>query len=190
MARCHVPTRVAGWRRRRAGRIGLQLAGARFATLPSLPLEPGAATKPGDRRAGVFPKAGDIVHEHFLKSRVTRPLLRAVLCGMVILAGGCVRWESVPVADVGAGGLPRWVEVTTRDSVHHTLEGARLLPGDTIVGRSADAAPDAPPVRIPVSEIVRLEARLPSGVGSIGVGALILVGLAGLVALIGHASTL
>jgi len=100
-----------------------------------------------------------------------------------------VRWQSVPVAELGARPLPRWVQVTARDSAHYTLQDARFLPGDTLVGRSAEGGEGQTVVRLPRAEIARLEARVASGAGSIGMGTLIVVGVAGLVALIGHAST-
>jgi hypothetical protein len=77
------------------------------------------------------------------------------------------------------------VQVTTRDSTRYSLEDARVLPGDTLVGRPADGAERQ--VRLPVAEIASVDARVPSGPGSIGVGALIIGGVLGLIALIGHA---
>jgi hypothetical protein len=110
----------------------------------------------------------------------------AAVC--VVLLAGCVRWQPLPAAPTRA--LPRWVRVTTRDSVHRTLEDARVVSGDTLVGRSAEDDGRERTVRIPASEIVQLEARVPSGAGSVGVAVIVLLGLTALVALVGHASTL
>lgn len=106
----------------------------------------------------------------------------------VVLCTGCVQWRSVPVA--ASPSLPRWVRVTTRDSVQRVLRDARVIAGDTLVGELAGGQRGAEVVRIPAVEIAHLEARLPSGVGSIGVAVLVLFGLAATVALIGHATTL
>jgi hypothetical protein len=135
----------------------------------------------------VFLDAGELLNDQFLGPRSTRSLLGAALAGVLLLASGCVRWQSVPVSELGERPLPRWVHVTTRDSAHYTLQEARLVAGDTLVGRSADASDALPPVRLPRADIARLEARVPSGPGSIGVGALVVGGVVGLVALIGHA---
>ena len=124
------------------------------------------------------------MHDHILRQRFMRSLLAAALPYALVVTG-CVRWESVPVGDAGARPLPRWVEVTTRDSTHYTLEEARVVPGDTLVGR-AESGQSELPVRLPLAPIAHLEARVPSGAGSIGVGALVLGGLAALLALIGH----
>jgi hypothetical protein len=119
--------------------------------------------------------------------------LRAARGGMaavcVVLLAGCVRWQPVPAAPTRA--LPRWVRVTTRDSVRRLLEDAGVVSGDTLVGRSAeDDGGGERMVRIPASEIVQLEARVPNGAGSVGVAVIVLLGLTALVALVGHASTL
>lgn len=104
---------------------------------------------------------------------------------MILLVGtACVRWQPVPSASVSERPLPRWVEVTTRDSVHYILKDARVVPGDTLVGLPDDAASV---VRLPLAEIAHLEARVPSGPGSIGMGVVVLGGFFGLVALIGRA---
>jgi hypothetical protein len=107
---------------------------------------------------------------------------------VLLLIAGCAQWQSVPVSEVRARPLPRWVQVTTRDSVHYTLQRARVVPGDTLVGNSADAGQGESDVRLPLAAIARLDARVPSGAGSIGVGVLVVAGVAGLVALIGHAA--
>ena len=107
---------------------------------------------------------------------------------VLLLIAGCAQWQSVPVTEVRARPLPRWVQVTTRDSVHYTLQRARVVPGDTLVGNSADAGKGESDVRLPLAAIARLDARVPSGAGSIGAGVLVVAGVAGLVALIGHAA--
>lgn len=84
---------------------------------------------------------------------------------------------------MSARPLPRWVQVTTRDSAHYLLEDARVVPGDSLVGRSAD---EASSVRLPLAEIAHLEARVPSGPRSIGAGVVVICGFFGLVALIGR----
>jgi len=122
-------------------------------------------------------------------ARSARSRRSASVPSVLLLITGCVRWQSVPVTEVRARPLPRWVQVTTRDSVHYTLQGARVVPGDTLVGNSADAGRDESDVRLPLAAIARLDARVPSGAGSIGAGVLIVAGVAGLVAVIGHAST-
>jgi hypothetical protein len=76
------------------------------------------------------------------------------------------------------------VQVTTRDSARYLLEDARVVSGDSLVGRAANVAS---PVRLPIAEIAHLEARVPSGPGSIGMAIVVICGLFGLVALIGHA---
>ena len=106
------------------------------------------------------------------------------LCTVLLLATACVRWQSVPPAGISERPLPRWVQVTTRDSVHYTLEHARVAPGDTLVGRPEDAASV---VRLPMADIAHMEARVPSGPGSIGVGLAVIFGVLAMVALIGHA---
>jgi hypothetical protein len=73
------------------------------------------------------------------------------------------------------------VQVTTTDSTHYLLEHARVAAGDTIVGRSSTAKDSEPLVRIPSRRIAHIEARVPSAPGSIGVGALVLGGVALLV---------
>jgi hypothetical protein len=114
------------------------------------------------------------------------PSIRALcLSTVLLLGGGCVRWQPISRASVSARPLPRWVQLTTRDSVHYMLEDARVTPGDTLVGRPADAARS---VRLPLAEIAHLEARVPSGPRSIGMGALLIGGLAAALALIGGAA--
>jgi hypothetical protein len=76
------------------------------------------------------------------------------------------------------------VQVTTRDSARYLLEDARVVSGDSLVGRAANVAS---PVRLPIAEIAHLEARVPSGPGSIGMGVVVICGFFGLVALIGRA---
>ena len=102
---------------------------------------------------------------------------------------GCVQWQSIPPSQISARPLPRWVLVTTRDSAHFTLEHARVLPGDTLTGRPDTAAEWEPAVRIPASQIAHMEGREPSGTGSIGVGALVLGGLAVFLIAVGHAGS-
>ena len=119
-------------------------------------------------------------------SRITRWAVRMGVPSVLLLLDACVRWQSIPVAELSARPLPRWVQVTTRDSTRYTLEGARLLPGDTLVGSPAGDDPQRR-VRLPLAEIANVDARVPSGSGSIGVGALIIGGVLGLIALIGHA---
>ena len=120
-------------------------------------------------------------------SRVACRAVRLGVPSVVFLVAACVRWQSIPVAELAARPLPRWVQVTTRDSTRYTLEDARLVPGDTLVGRPAgDEA--AKRVRLPIAEIANVDARVPSGPGSIGVGALIIGAVLGSIALIGHAA--
>ena len=128
-----------------------------------------------------------IVDHRMRQPRIARSL-RGVASVATILVAGCVRWQSIPVSAVGERDLPRWVHVTTRDSAHYTLQDARLLAGDTLVGRPEDGGSGGATVRLPLAEVARLEARVPSGPGSIGVGALVVAGVAGLVALVGHAA--
>ena len=106
-----------------------------------------------------------------------------VLITVLVLGTGCVRWQPISGAGISARPLPRWVQLTTRDSVHYMLEDARVVPGDTLLGRPENAAS---PVRLPIADIAHLEARVPSGPGSIGVGILVLVGFMGVWALIGQ----
>lgn len=86
--------------------------------------------------------------------------------------------------------LPRWVRVTTRDSVRQLLHDARVIAGDTLRAHLAENAKGAEVVRIPAAEIAHLEARVPSGFGSVGVALMVLLGLAATLALVGHFSTL
>lgn len=104
----------------------------------------------------------------------------------LLVASGCMRWQSVSVSEAAARPLPRLVSVTTTDSVHHVLERARFV-GDTLIGRARDAA-DSQELRIPSSRIAHMQARLPSLPGAIGVGALVALGLWGLLYSIGHAA--
>lgn len=114
-----------------------------------------------------------------LPRRCTPVLLAAVLLS------ACVHWESVSPADAPPK-LPRWVRVTTRDSVSQLLENPAFH-HDTLVGHASSDA-TAPVTRIPAGEIVHLEARVPSLSGSIGVGALVLGSLTTFVYLVGHAA--
>ena len=115
-----------------------------------------------------------------LPRRCTPVLLAAVLLS------ACVHWESVSPADAPPK-LPRWVRVTTRDSVSQLLQNAAFQ-HDTLVGHaSSDAA--APVTRIPGSEIAHLEARVPSLSGSLGIAAVILGTVVAVFAVIGHATS-
>ena len=109
---------------------------------------------------------------------------RVLVCTVLLLGTACVRWQRIPSAGISARPLPRWVRITTRDSVHYTLADARVVPGDTLVGRPEAAASS---VRLPLAEIAHLEARVPSGPGSIGVGIVVIAGFFGLLALISQA---
>ena len=100
---------------------------------------------------------------------------------LLLLGTACVRWQPVSGADICARPLPRWVQVTMRDSVHYMLRDARVVTGDTLVG---DPGTSPSLVRLPVADIAHLEARVPSGPGSIGVGALVVVGFFGALALL------
>ena len=102
-----------------------------------------------------------------------------------VLLSACVHWESVSPAEAPPR-LPRWVRVTTRDSVHRTLEDAAFH-HDTLVGRMG--GDDVARVRIPSGEIAHLEARVPSLSGSVGVGALIIGAFVTFVYLVGHAAS-
>jgi hypothetical protein len=107
-----------------------------------------------------------------------------LLSTVLLLGTACVRWQAVPGPSISARPLPRWVQVTTRDSAHYMLEDARVVPGDSLVGRPGNAASS---VRLPIAEIAHLEARVPSGPRSIGMGVVVIGGFFGLVALIGRA---
>ena len=109
---------------------------------------------------------------------------RVAVCTALLLGTGCVRWQTIPNGGISARALPRWVQLTTRDSVHYMLEDARIVAGDTLVGRPEHAATS---VRLPLAEIAHLEARVPSGPGSIGVGIVVIAVFFGLWALIGQA---
>jgi hypothetical protein len=121
------------------------------------------------------------------RSRTARGLLgtgRLLLSTLFLLGTACVRWQPIPSADVSTRPLPRFVQLTTRDSVHYMLEEAHVVRGDTLVGRSTD---DAPSVRLPIGEIAHLEARVPSGPRSIGMGIVVASGFVAMLALIGSA---
>ena len=121
--------------------------------------------------------------------RAGRPILAAMLACSVVATGACVRWQSVPPADVTAQPqLPRWVRVTTRDSTHLLLERAGLR-GDTLVGRANDDT-GAPLARVPMADVAHIEAREPSLSGSVGVAAMVLLGVAAFVAFVGHAASM
>ena len=100
----------------------------------------------------------------------TRALL---LYTLLLLGTACVEWRPVPSAAVSARPLPLWVQVTTRDSVHYMLKDAQVVPGDTLVGRPANAASS---VRIPVAEIAHLEARVHDAPHSIALLAIAVAG--------------
>lgn len=99
-----------------------------------------------------------------------------------------MQWKSIPPSQVGAHSLPRWVHVTTVDSARFTLERARVLPGDTLTGRSTRAAGADPPIRIPGNQIAHLEARVPTAAGLVKGTGLVLGGTALVLFLIGHAA--
>lgn len=119
-----------------------------------------------------------------------RPRGRVVVAACTTLAClvGCVRWQTIPPSQIAARPLPRWVQVTTTDSARFVLERAHVLPGDTLTGRSSMAADSDSPIRIPGSRIAHLEARVPSGPGSIGVAVLVVGGLGLFVFAVGHAA--
>ena len=115
---------------------------------------------------------------------VSGPRTNALPLSAVLLLGtACVRWQPISSAGVSARPLPRWVQITTRDSVHYMLEDARVVPGDSLVGRPADASAA---VRLPIAEIAHLEARVPSGPRSIGIGVVVIGGFVAMLALIGQ----
>lgn len=118
---------------------------------------------------------------------VWRPVAASILICAVAATSGCVRWQSVPPADLSAQpSLPRWVRVTTRDSTHLLMEHAEFR-GDTLVGRASDDAA-APLARIPMVDVAHLEARAPSPIGSVGVAAILLGAVAAFAFLVGHAA--
>jgi hypothetical protein len=104
-----------------------------------------------------------------------------------VLLSACVHWESVSPADVPPK-LPRWVRVTTRDSVSQLLQNAAFH-HDTLVGQASSDA-KAPVTRIPNDEIAHIEARVPSLSGSIGVAAIVLGAVVTFIYLVGHATTI
>lgn len=112
----------------------------------------------------------------FVRTNPGRRRLPAVLAAPLLLLAGCVVWSPLPPVQRIDRPLPRWVQVTTIDSTRFMLEHARVVAGDTVVGRSSTAEDSAPLIRIPSSRIAHLEARVPSGPGSIGVGALVIGG--------------
>jgi hypothetical protein len=138
------------------------------------------------------PHIGSVLHFSLRERVILAPRPRLARPGLaaagVILLAGCVRWQGIPVAP--APSLPRWVRVTTSDSVQRLLEDASVVPGDTLVGRSTGNAGGEQLIRIPATEIAHLEARVPNGAGSIGVAAIVLLGLAAFIGLVGHASAL
>lgn len=123
----------------------------------------------------------------FARYRVPRLPAAAAWAALVWLQA-CVQWQAIPPAQVSARPLPRWVAVTTIDSAHFMLEHAHVLPGDTLTGRSSTAANSESSIRIPNSHIAHLEARVPSGPGSLGVAALVLGGVGLLLFTVGHAA--
>jgi hypothetical protein len=121
------------------------------------------------------------------RSSRCRPGARASpIITFLLLGTACVRWQPVASSDIAARPLPRWVQVTTCDSVHYRLEHARFVPGDSLVGTSVETASS---VRLPVAEIAHLEARVPSGSGSIGTGLAVIGGVAVVLVLLGHVSS-
>ena len=119
--------------------------------------------------------------------RATRRLAIAAWAALPWLLG-CVQWQSIPPSQVSARRMPRWVQVTTIDSARFMLEHARMLPGDTLTGRSATASDSEPSIRIPGSQIAHLEARVPSAAGSIREAGLVLGGTALFLFLLGRAA--
>jgi hypothetical protein len=95
--------------------------------------------------------------------------------------------HSAPPSQVSARRMPRLVQVTTIDSARFMLERARVLPGDTLTGRSVTAADSEPPIRIPGSQIAHLEARVPTIAGAIRGAGLVLGGTALFPFLVGRA---
>lgn len=70
---------------------------------------------------------------------------------LLILLSACVRWQSVPVSP--APHLPRWVRVTTRDSVQHLIRDARIVDDNILIGQSAGEDGEERPIRLPVTSI-------------------------------------
>lgn len=117
-----------------------------------------------------------------------RAVVTAALACTVPATTACVRWQSVPPAEVSARPpLPRWLRVTKRDSTRLLLEQAQLR-GDTLIGRASDDAGD-PLARIPMADVAHLEAREPSVSGSVGVAALVMGAVAAFAFIVGHAAS-
>jgi hypothetical protein len=116
-----------------------------------------------------------------LLHRRSTPILLAA-----VLLSACVHWESVSPVDAPPR-LPRWVRVTTRDSLQQLLQDAAFH-HDTLVGRASSDA-GATLARIPGDEIAHVEARVPSLSRSIGVAAVVLGAFVTFVYLVGHATT-
>jgi len=79
----------------------------------------------------------------------------------LVLLGACVQYKSITPPGGGAPSpkaLPDVVTVTTRDSVHHRLEGAEFR-HDTLVGYPTRGN-RSHLVRIPVSEVAHMEGRV------------------------------
>jgi len=130
--------------------------------------------------------------ERYTRSRFPsghRATRRLVVVAWAALPGllGCMQWKSIPPSQVSAGRMPRWVQVTTIDSTRFMLESARVLPGDTLTGRSTAAADSEPPIRIPASRIAHLEGRVATPGGLIRGTGLVLGGTALFLFLVGHA---
>jgi len=118
---------------------------------------------------------------------VWRTVMATILACVLTATSACVRWQTVRPADMSAQPLlPRWVRVTTRDSTHRLVERA-VIRGDTLIGRASDDA-GAPLTRIPTADIAHLEAREPSLGGSLGVMALVFLGVAGFFIAVGYAA--
>jgi len=107
--------------------------------------------------------------------------------GAPLLLVNCVKWQSIPPSQLSARALPRWIEVTTIDSARYVLEHAQVR-GDTIIGRLSAATEAERPMRIPSNRVAHVEARVPSGSGSIGVTALVVGGLTVYLFLLGRAA--
>lgn len=111
------------------------------------------------------------------------PRLLSFSASIALACTSCVRWQ--PAAVTAGASLPRFVQVTTRDSLRLVLENAAVVPGDTLVGQSADGE-GVRVVRLAAAAIAHMEVRLPSGIGSIGVAAGVLGGLGAAFYVMGH----
>lgn len=120
-------------------------------------------------------------------SRAQRWVCRVTTASSALLLAGCVQWEQLPVTP--SPSLPRWVEVTTRDSSRYLLRDAGFAAGDTLVGWSHDDARGDVALRIPRADIVALEGRVPSVSRTVEFTTLFLLALSGFVYLVGHAGS-